>query len=78
MAECPLGDFGPAPADVDLCANKNATIIGPVVTVLVVSTAAVAVRLSCRYSLARKNPRGFLAVDDCLVIAALVRLHLAD
>ncbi|EFX01666.1 pth11-like integral membrane protein [Grosmannia clavigera kw1407] len=70
--KCPLGDFGPAPDGLDLCANKNATIIGPVVVVLVISFGAVAVRISCRYSIARKNSRGFLAVDDYLVIAALI------
>ena len=72
---CALGDFGPAPAGLDYCENKNATIIGPVVTFMVFGVAAVIVRMGCRYSV-RQNTAGmslsFLAIDDYFLIGALL------
>lgn len=63
------GDFGPAPPGVDLSQNQNGKLLGAVVPVAVCGTVAVGLRFFAR----RKGKDVKLAVDDYLLMAALVR-----
>lgn len=63
------GDFGPAPPGVDLSQNQNGRLLGGVVPVAVLGTIAVILRMVVR--LRGKEMR--LALDDYLIVAALVR-----
>lgn len=67
--------FGPPPKGIDLAENQTGQIYGAVVTVLVLATAAVLVRIVARSKL--KGIGGF-AVDDVLILVALVRLPSAS
>lgn len=63
------GAFGPAPPGTNLTENQNGRMLGAVVPVAVFGTVAVILRLVVR--LRAKDVR--LAVDDYLILAALVR-----
>ncbi|KAJ9650081.1 hypothetical protein H2201_009320, partial [Coniosporium apollinis] len=61
------GDFGPAPPGVDLSENQNGMILGGVITLTIIGTAAVALRV-----VARMKAKDFeFFVDDYLIIGAL-------
>ncbi|OCL10403.1 hypothetical protein AOQ84DRAFT_289378 [Glonium stellatum] len=62
------GAFGPAPPGIDLSQNQNGQIFGAVITLMVIGTIAVIMRF-----IARRTPNSMsLAVDDYLIVAALV------
>lgn len=63
------GAFGPAPPGVDLSQNQDGNLLGAVVPVAVCGTVAVGIRLMAR----SKSKDVKLAVDDYLILAALVR-----
>lgn len=57
-----------APANIDLNADIKSTIIGPVIALMVLSAAAVALRIVSKWSIQMKK----LQVDDYFIVAALV------
>jgi hypothetical protein len=62
------GLFGPAPVGVDLSENQNSEIIGAVVTLMVLSTLFIIIRIFTRI-FART---GGMAIDDYLIIVGWV------
>lgn len=66
------GDFGPAPPGVDLSQNQNANMLGAVITLMTVGIVSVALRVLARIKTKDIN----FAIDDYLIFAALVSLHL--
>lgn len=64
------GVFGPPPPGIDLSETQNAAVIDAVISLTVIGTAAVVLRI-----IARAKTKGTtFALDDYLVIAGLVRL----
>ncbi|KAJ5803975.1 uncharacterized protein N7518_000278 [Penicillium psychrosexuale] len=63
------GDFGPAPAGVDLAKNQTGNLLGAVIPVAVFGTIAVILRLVA--PMKNKEARK-LALDDYLIVAALI------
>ena len=61
------GDFGPAPPGVDLSESQNGRMYGGVITLMVLGTLAVALRVY-----ARSKTKLRFAVDDYLIFVALV------
>jgi len=62
------GVFGPPPPGVDLSETQNGSIVKAVVSLMVIGTAAVVLRL-----IARTKQKGVsMAIDDYLVILGLV------
>lgn len=66
------GDFGPAPPGLDMTENQTGDLLGAVVPVAVFGTIAVSLRLVARL----RTKDVTLAIDDYLIIAALVSLPL--
>lgn len=64
------GAFGPAPPGTDLANNQNGKLLGAVIPVAVFGTLAVILRLVARLRAKEVS----LAVDDYLVVAALVSM----
>lgn len=64
------GAFGPAPPGVNLAENQNANTYGAVITIMIIGTAAVALRAAARMTPKEWN----FAIDDYLVVLALVSL----
>lgn len=62
------GDFGPAPPGMDLAENQTPQILGAVVTLMVVGTLAVLLRVFTRAKTSQTN----FGIDDLLIVAALV------
>ncbi|CAL5869863.1 uncharacterized protein PFLUO_LOCUS4094 [Penicillium psychrofluorescens] len=62
------GDFGPAPLGVNLADNQNSEMLGAVVTLMIVGTLAVILRIYTRTSASQ----AYFGIDDYLVFAALV------
>ncbi|OQE07721.1 hypothetical protein PENVUL_c012G04440 [Penicillium vulpinum] len=63
------GDFGPVPPGVDLAENQTGNLLGAVITVAVLATTAVILRLCAPM---KKKEARKLAIDDYLIIAALL------
>lgn len=62
------GDFGPAPAGVDLSENQNADIFGPVVALMVVSSIFVVTRFITRIF----SRQGGVSLDDYLIVVGWI------
>ncbi|KAF7587763.1 hypothetical protein BBP40_006723 [Aspergillus hancockii] len=63
------GDFGPAPPGVNLAENQNAAMLGAVITLMVVGSLSVVLRLYARTEFKKLN---HLAVDDYLIFVAML------
>lgn len=61
------GDWGPAPAGIDLTEDQDGEILRPVIALMTLGIIAVAIRLVARC----KSGTG-IAIDDCLIFLALV------
>ncbi|KAM0397154.1 hypothetical protein ACHAQC_004691 [Fusarium culmorum] len=61
------GDWGPAPAGIDLTENQDGEILRPVVALMTLGILAVAIRLVARW----KSGTG-IAIDDYLILLALM------
>lgn len=66
------GDFGPAPADLDLRENQQVQMLGAVISLMVIGTLAVILRI---YTRAKSSQTNF-GLDDYLIFASLVCLIL--
>lgn len=66
------GDFGPAPAGVDLAENQQPQMLGAVITLMIIGTLAVILRI---YTRAKSSQTNF-GLDDFLIFASLVSLYL--
>jgi len=62
------GVFGPAPPGIDLSKTQNAAIVKAVISLMVIGTLAVVLRVVARLMSKSKK----LAIDDYLVILGLV------
>jgi hypothetical protein len=65
------GDFGPAPPGVDLSENRDASILGAVITLMVVGTLAVVLRIYARTEFKKLS---HLTIDDYLIFVAMVSI----
>lgn len=65
------GDFGPAPPGVDLTENQDRETYSAVITLTILATFTVGIRLVSRCIRAGI----YLAVDDFLIVAALVYIQ---
>jgi hypothetical protein len=61
------GDWGPAPAGIDLTETKDGEILRPVIALMTLGILAVALRL-----VARHRSGTSIAIDDYLILLALV------
>ncbi|CAF3501602.1 unnamed protein product [Fusarium graminearum] len=61
------GDWGPAPAGIDLTEDQDGEILRPVIALMTLGIIAVAIRLVARC----KSGTG-IAIDDCLIFLALI------
>ncbi|KAJ5437631.1 hypothetical protein N7445_006175 [Penicillium cf. griseofulvum] len=61
------GDFGPAPPGIDLAENQQAQMLGAVITLMIIGTLAVLLRV---YTRAKTSQTQF-GLDDFLIFAAL-------
>lgn len=68
------GDFGPAPAGVDLGENQNGDIFGPVVALMVVSSIFIITRFVTRIV----GRTGGVSLDDYLIVVGWVSLLAVD
>lgn len=64
------GDFGPAPDGVNLADDEANKVFAGVISLVVISTLVVAVRLVARSVKAGSK----LTIDDYIIVAALVRM----
>jgi hypothetical protein len=62
------GDFGPAPPGVNLADNQTSEMLGAVITLMIVGTLAVILRIYTRTSASQAD----FGIDDYLVFIALV------
>lgn len=60
--------FGPPPAGIDLAEDQSGTVVAPIVVVLVLAIAAVALRFTTRSVVEAQS----MEVDDMMILAALV------
>jgi hypothetical protein len=64
------GDFGPAPAGIDLAQNEAQAVLTAILTLLALSTITVIGRFVARII---NKKKAALAIDDYLIVPALVR-----
>lgn len=62
------GVFGPAPPGIDLSKTQNGSIVRAVVSLMVIGTLAVILRLASRVMSKKRK----LAIDDYLIVVGLV------
>lgn len=66
------GEFGPAPAGVDLGENQHVQMLGAVISLMVIGTLAVILRI---YTRAKSSQTNF-GLDDYLIFVSLVCFNL--
>lgn len=62
------GDFGPAPPGVNLSENQNGSMLGAVITLIILGTLSVVLRIYARTEFKKFR----FSIDDYLSFAALV------
>jgi hypothetical protein len=62
--------FGPAPPGIDLAENQQDRMLGAVITLMIIGTLAVLLRIFTRVKTSQTN----LGLDDFLILVALVSL----
>lgn len=65
------GDFGPVPPGIDLAVNHQTQMLGAVITLMIIGTLAVILRVYTRAKTSQTN----FGLDDLLIFAALVSVH---